>query len=77
MIHMELLSPNDLKEKFNTPWIAPYQKVITLVDDGLVELIEYHPCPSGSHWMIYQYQNSSELILTANRDGNKHTYIFL
>ncbi len=75
MIHMELLSPNDLKEKFNTPWIAPYQKVITLVDDGLVELIEYHPCPSGSHWMIYQYQNSSELILTANRDGNKHTYI--
>lgn len=72
---MELLTPKDLKEKFNDPWIAPYQKVITLVDDDLVELIEYHPCPSGSHWMIYQYQKSSPLIINAKRDGNKHTYL--
>ena len=72
---MELLTPKDLKEKFNDPWIAPYQKVITLVDNDLVELIEYHPCPSGSHWMIYQYQKSSPLILNAKRDGNKHTYL--
>jgi methanogenesis imperfect marker protein 11 len=72
---MELLTPKDLKEKFNDPWIAPYQKVITLVDNDLVELIEYHPCPSGSHWMIYQYQKSSPLIINAKRDGNKHTYL--
>lgn len=72
---MELLTPKDLKEKFKDPWIAPYQKVITLVDNDLVELIEYHPCPSGSHWMIYQYQKSSPLIINAKRDGNKHTYL--
>ena len=72
---MEILKPEQLKEKFNDPWIAPYEKVITMADGDLVELIEYHPCPSGSNWLLYQYQHSSELIIKAKRDGNKHTYI--
>ena len=72
---MEILKPEELKEKFNDPWIAPYEKVITMADGDTIELIEYHPCPSGSNWLLYQYQHSSELIIDAKRDGNKHTYI--
>ena len=72
---MEILKPEELKEKFDDPWIAPYEKVITMADGELVELIEYHPCPSGSNWLLYQYQHSSELIIDAKRDGNKHTYL--
>ena len=40
-----------------------------------MELVEYHPCVSGSQWMIYQYQHSSDLVLNAKRDGNKHTFL--
>lgn len=71
---MEILKPNQLKEKFNDPWIAPYEKVLTLVDGDRVELIEFHPCISGSHWLLNQYRNNSELIDSAYRDGNKHVY---
>lgn len=72
---MEILTPQDLKDKFKDPWIAPYKKVLTMVDDGLVELVEYHPCVSGSQWMIYQYKKSSNLVLDSKRDGDKHTYL--
>ena len=72
---MAILKPEELKEKFDDPWIAPYEKVITMADGDIVELIEYHPCPSGSNWLLYQYQHSSELIIDAKRDGNKHTYL--
>ncbi len=72
---MEILSPQDLKEKFNDPWISPYQKVITMVDQELVEIVEYHPCVSGSHWIVNQYQRTSDLILKSYRDGNKHVFI--
>jgi methanogenesis imperfect marker protein 11 len=72
---MEILTPADLKEKFNDPWIAPYQKVITMVDGDLVEIVEYHPCLSGSHWVVHQYQRTSELILKSYRDGNKHVFL--
>jgi methanogenesis imperfect marker protein 11 len=72
---MEILTPADLKEKFNDPWIAPYQKVITMVDGDLVEIVEYHPCLSGSHWVVHQYQRTSELILRSHRDGNKHVFL--
>lgn len=46
-----------------------------MVDDQIVELVEYHPCISGSEWMIYQYKRTSNLVLDAYRDGNKHVYI--
>ena len=36
--------------------------------------MEYHPCISGSHWLLHQYRNNSELIDSAYRDGNKHVY---
>ncbi|GAB6055457.1 DUF1743 domain-containing protein [Methanobacterium alkalithermotolerans] len=72
---MEILTPKDLKEKFDDPWIAPYQKVLTLVDKDLVEIVEYHPCVSGSHWVVSQYQRSSDLILSSFRDGNKHVFL--
>lgn len=72
---MEILTPADLKEKFDDPWIAPYQKVITMVDGDLVEIVEYHPCLSGSHWVVHQYQRTSELILKSYRDGNKHVFL--
>ena len=71
---MEILKPNELKEKFTDPWIAPYEKVLTMVDGDKVELVEYHPCISGSHWLLHQYLNNSELIDSAYRDGNKHVY---
>ncbi|MCF0226768.1 MAG: DUF1743 domain-containing protein [Methanobrevibacter sp.] len=71
---MEILNPKQLKEKFNDPWIAPYEKVLTLVDGDKVELVEFHPCVSGSHWLLNQYKNNSELIDSAYRDGNKHVY---
>jgi methanogenesis imperfect marker protein 11 len=64
-----------LKKKFKDPWIAPYKKVITLVDGDFVELIEFHPCISGSHWLVNQYKNNSPLILKAYRDGNKHVFL--
>ncbi|MGL6297737.1 MAG: methanogenesis marker protein 11 [Methanobacteriaceae archaeon] len=72
---MEKLTPKELKDKFNSPWIAPYHKVITMVDDNLVEIVEYHPCISGSHWIVHQYKNSSPLLIEANRDGNKHVFL--
>lgn len=72
---MEILTPEDLKDKFKDPWIAPYQKVLTMVDGDRVELVEYHPCVGGSEWMIYQYKRSSNLVLSSKRDGNKHTYL--
>lgn len=72
---MEILTPQDLKEKFDDPWIAPYQKVLTMVDGDLVEIVEYHPCLSGSHWIVHQYQRTSELILKSYRDGNKHVFL--
>jgi len=72
---MEILTPDDLKEKFKDPWIAPYKKVLTMVDNDMVEIVEYHPCIGGSEWMVYQYERSSDLVESAKRDGNKHTYI--
>lgn len=72
---MEILKPEELREKFNDSWIAPYEKVITMVDGDKVEIIEYHPCISGSHWLLNQYRNNSELIESAYRDGNKHVYL--
>ncbi len=72
---MEILTPRDLKDKFQDPWVAPYQKVITMVDGDMVEIVEYHPCISGSQWMVYQYQRSSDIVLKARRDGNKHTFL--
>lgn len=71
---MEILKPNELKEKFNDPWIAPYEKVLTMVDNDKVEIVEYHPCISGSHWLLNQYKKNSKLIDSAYRDGNKHVY---
>jgi len=71
---MEILKPDELREKFQDPWIAPYEKVLTMVDGDKVELVEYHPCISGSHWLLHQYRNNSELIDSAFRDGNKHVY---
>lgn len=72
---MEIFKPNELKEKFNDPWIAPYEKVITMADKDLVEIVEYHPCISGSHWLVNQYKNTSKLILNAYRDGNKQVFL--
>ena len=72
---MEILKPEDLKKKYNDPWIAPYEKVITMVDGDTVEIVEYHPCISGSHWLVHQYKHSSSLIKTAYRDGNKQVFI--
>ncbi len=72
---MEKLKPKDLKKKFKDPWIVPYEKIITMVDGNLVEIVEYHPCISGSHWLINQYKNNSKLILKAYRDGNKHVFL--
>ena len=71
---MEILKPDELREKFQDPWIAPYEKVLTMVDGDKVEIVEYHPCISGSHWLLHQYRNNSELIDSAWRDGNKHVY---
>ena len=72
---MEILKPKDLKKKFKDPWIAPYEKVITLVEGELVEIIEFHPCISGSHWLVNQYKKNSPLILKAYRDGNRHVFL--
>lgn len=72
---MEIFKPNELKEKFNDSWIAPYEKILTMVDKDLVEIVEYHPCISGSHWLVNQYKNTSKLILDAYRDGNKQVFL--
>ena len=72
---MEILKPNDLKKKFNDPWIVPYEKILTMADKELVEIVEYHPCISGSHWLVNQYKNTSNLILDAYRDGNKQVFL--
>ncbi|MGC9517716.1 MAG: methanogenesis marker protein 11 [Methanomicrobiales archaeon] len=72
---MEILTPDDLKRKFTDPWIAAYHKVITMVDDDLVEIVELHPCIAGSEWVVYQYKRSSDLVLKSKRDGNKHVFL--
>lgn len=72
---MEILTPHDLKDKFKDPWIAPYKKVITMVDGNQVEIVEYHPCIGGSEWVVYQYERSSDLVKRSKRDGNKHTFL--
>ena len=35
---MEILKPEELKEKFSDPWVAPYEKVLTMVDGDKVEI---------------------------------------
>ena len=72
---MEILKPEELKKKFNDPWVVPYEKVITMADGDLVEIVEYHPCVSGSHWLVNQYKNTSKLILNGWRDGKKHVFL--
>lgn len=74
---MEILTPDELKEKYSDSWITPYHEILTITDDDedIIELIEYHPCPVGSDWMITQYMRTSPLIMKAWRDGNKHTYV--
>jgi methanogenesis imperfect marker protein 11 len=72
---MEIVTPDDLKERFKDPWVAPYKKILTMVDNDMVEIVEYHPCIGGSQWMVYQYERSSDLVKSADRDGNKHTYL--
>jgi methanogenesis imperfect marker protein 11 len=72
---MEILKPEDLKKRFKNSWIAPYKKIITMMDKDLVEIVEYHPCISGSHWIVNQYKNSSKLIQRAYRDGNKQVFL--
>ncbi|MGZ7159740.1 MAG: methanogenesis marker protein 11, partial [Methanobacterium sp.] len=72
---MEILTPEDLKDKFNDPWISPYKKVLTMVDGDHVEIVEYHPCIGGSEWVVYQYGKSSNLVEKSERDGNKHTFL--
>jgi methanogenesis imperfect marker protein 11 len=72
---MEILTPEDLKNKFKDPWIAPYKKVLTMVDEDVVEIVEYHPCIAGAEWVVYQYEKTSKLVLKSKRDGNKHTFI--
>jgi methanogenesis imperfect marker protein 11 len=54
-----------------------YKKIIAMADEelGIVELIEEHPCPNGSQWVIYQYQRTSPLIVSAWREGNIHHFI--
>ncbi|WP_456472630.1 methanogenesis marker protein 11 [Methanocaldococcus sp.] len=54
-----------------------YKKVIAMVDDGLnmAEIVEEHPCPNGSEWVVYQYKKTSPLILSAWREGNKHHFV--
>lgn len=71
---MKILKPDQLRKEFDDPWIAPYEKVLTMVDGDRVEIVEFHPCISGSHWLLNQYRNNSELIDSAYRDGNKHVY---
>lgn len=73
---MEILTPDELKEKYTDPWITPYKEILTITDsnEDKIELIEYHPCPVGSDWMITQYKRTSPLVTDAKRDGNKHTY---
>lgn len=71
---MEILTPEDLKDKFKDPWVAPYKKVITMVDKDQVELVEYHPCVAGSEWMVYQYKRTSDLVKESRRDGDRHIY---
>jgi len=73
---METLTPDELRKKYTDPWVTPYEEILTLTDEfeDKIELIEYHPCPIGSDWMITQYKRTSPLIVDAKRDGNKHTY---
>ncbi len=73
---MEILTPKELRNKYTDPWITPYYEVLTITDDKEeeIELIEYHPCPTGSEWMITQYKRTSPLVKDSKRDGNKHTY---
>jgi len=71
---MEILTPENLKDKFKDPWVAPYKKVITMVDKDQVELVEYHPCVAGSEWMVYQYKRTSDLVTESKRDGDRHIF---
>jgi len=54
-----------------------YKKIVAMVDEdlGLTELVEEHPCPSGSEWLMYQYQRTSPVIVSSWRSGNKHHFI--
>ncbi len=52
-----------------------YKKVIAMKDINMVEIVEEHPCPNGSEWVIYQYKRTSPLILSAWREGNKHHFV--
>ncbi|MBW9223489.1 hypothetical protein KKP90_02690, partial [Methanothermococcus sp. SCGC AD-155-E23] len=54
-----------------------YKRIVAMVDEGLgiIELVEEHPCPNGSQWVVYQYKRTSPLVISAWREGNKHHFI--
>ncbi|MDO5852257.1 MAG: DUF1743 domain-containing protein [Methanobacteriaceae archaeon] len=73
---MERLTQKEIIERFDNPWVSSYKRILTLTDnkEETVELIEYHPCPTGSQWMINQYQKTSPLVIKAIKEANKHIY---
>ena len=54
-----------------------YKRIIAMVEEQLniLELIEEHPCPNGSEWLMYQYTRTSPIIISSWRNGNKHHFI--
>ena len=42
-LFMEILTPDDLKTKFKDPWVAPYKKVITMVDNDQSRISRISP----------------------------------
>ncbi|WP_423792771.1 methanogenesis marker protein 11 [Methanocaldococcus indicus] len=56
-----------------------YKRVIAMIENNyeknIVEIVEEHPCPNGSEWLVYQYKKTSPLILAAWREGNKHHFV--
>jgi len=76
---MRLDNKNKLEDKSlrDTEKNTTYKRIIAMVDEGLgvIELVEEHPCPNGSQWLIYQYERTSPIIISAWREGNIHHFI--
>ncbi|MEO2241914.1 MAG: methanogenesis marker protein 11 [Euryarchaeota archaeon] len=72
------LTPEEARERcLSKGWVSPYERVATLVGrrEDRVLLVEDHPTPTGSDWMIRQYAATSPLVERAWREGRRHFFL--
>lgn len=75
---MDVLKPEDIKERFRGKfWVSPYKRILATADGEVVELIEDHArgtCYGGAAWEVRHYPRTSSLVYYSKRDGARNIF---